>query len=211
MFAYDIDGDGDNDVITALNAHAYGLAWYEQVKDGDKITFKKHTVMTDKPEGNPYGVCFSQPHAMACVDIDGDGIKDIVTGKRYYAHNGRDPGAHDPAVIYWFRTTRNKTDPWNLRPISSTTTQVSAARSPQVTSTKTASLTSSSATKKVSSLLSSSKHSSAIMWISNIHMRIVFRKTHRIFNKNLIRNQAHHDQTLRSIPIQSRHHPRSNR
>jgi len=108
MFAYDIDGDGDNDVITALNAHAYGLAWYEQVKDGDKITFKKHTVMTDKPEGNPYGVCFSQPHAMACVDIDGDGIKDIVTGKRYYAHNGRDPGAHDPAVIYWFRTTRKQ-------------------------------------------------------------------------------------------------------
>ena len=108
MFAYDIDGDGDNDVVTALNAHAYGLAWYEQVKDDDKITFKKHTVMTDKPEGNPYGVCFSQPHAMACVDIDGDGIKDIVTGKRYYAHNGRDPGAHDPAVLYWFRTTRKQ-------------------------------------------------------------------------------------------------------
>ena len=108
MFAFDIDGDGDNDVITALNAHAYGLAWYEQVKDGNKITFKKHNVMTDKPEGNPYGVCFSQLHAMACVDIDGDGIKDIVTGKRYFAHNGRDPGAHDPAVIYWFRTTRHQ-------------------------------------------------------------------------------------------------------
>ncbi|MBI2481141.1 MAG: VCBS repeat-containing protein [Planctomycetia bacterium] len=27
MYAYDVDGDGDNDVITSLNAHNYGLAW----------------------------------------------------------------------------------------------------------------------------------------------------------------------------------------
>ena len=108
MFAYDIDGDGDNDVVTALNAHAYGIAWYEQIKQEGQITFKQHTILTDKPEGNPYGVCFSQPHAMACVDIDGDGLKDIVTGKRYYGHNGKDPGADDPAVIYWFRATRHK-------------------------------------------------------------------------------------------------------
>lgn len=108
MFAYDIDGDGDNDVVTALNAHSWGMAWYEQVKENGAITFKRHTVMTDKPSGNPYGVCFSQPHAMDCVDIDGDGIKDIVTGKCYFAHNGRDPGAHQPAVLYWFRTTRHK-------------------------------------------------------------------------------------------------------
>ena len=108
MFAYDIDGDGDSDVVTALNAHSWGLAWYEQIKEGGKITFKKHTVMTDKPEGNPYGVCFSQLHAMACADIDGDGIKDIVTGKCFYAHNGKDPGAEQPAVLYWFRTVRGK-------------------------------------------------------------------------------------------------------
>lgn len=116
MFAYDIDGDGDNDVVTALNAHSWGMAWYEQIKDGGKTTFKQHVVMTDKPEGNPYGVCFSQPHAMDCVDIDGDGIKDIVTGKCYFAHNGRDPGANDPAVLYWFRTTRHKNGTTELIP-----------------------------------------------------------------------------------------------
>jgi len=107
MYAYDVDGDGDNDVVTALHAHAYGMAWYEQVQEGEEITFKGHTVMTDKPSGNPYGVCFSQPHAMACADIDGDGIKDVITGKCYFAHNGKDPGANDPAVLYWFRTTRH--------------------------------------------------------------------------------------------------------
>lgn len=116
MFAYDIDGDGDNDVITALNAHSWGMAWYEQIKEKGTITFKKHTVMTDKPSDNPYGVCFSQPHAMDCVDIDGDGIKDIVTGKCYFAHNGRDPGAHQPAVLYWFRTTRHKDGSAELTP-----------------------------------------------------------------------------------------------
>src|SRR5213078_3225222 len=46
MFAYDVDGDGDNDVITALNAHGYGLAWYENVKnDAGDITFKQHLIL----------------------------------------------------------------------------------------------------------------------------------------------------------------------
>ncbi len=25
-----------------------------------------------------------------------------MTGKRYYAHNGEDPGAHDPSVLNWY-------------------------------------------------------------------------------------------------------------
>ncbi|MFT5129442.1 MAG: hypothetical protein ACI8W8_003064, partial [Rhodothermales bacterium] len=107
MFAYDVDGDGLSDVVTALNAHSYGFAWYQQKRQGERIDFIRHDIMTDKPADNPYGVCFSQPHAIDCADIDGDGIKDIITGKCYFAHNGRDPGAKDPAVLYWFRTTRH--------------------------------------------------------------------------------------------------------
>ncbi len=34
MYAYDVDGDGDNDVITSLAAHDFGLAWYEQERGG---------------------------------------------------------------------------------------------------------------------------------------------------------------------------------
>lgn len=107
MYGYDIDGDGDTDVVTALDAHAYGLAWYEQftTKEG-KITFKQHMIMPERASNNPSILSFSQPHAIACADIDGDGIKDIITGKCYFAHGGKDPGAHDPAVLYWFRTTR---------------------------------------------------------------------------------------------------------
>ena len=108
MYCYDIDGDGDNDVVTAMNAHSYGFSWHEQIKLDGEIYFKENPIMTDVPEGNKYGVVFSQLHALACVDIDNDGIKDIVTGKCYYAHNGRDPGAEQPAVLYWFKATRNK-------------------------------------------------------------------------------------------------------
>lgn len=107
MFTYDVDGDGLNDVVTALNAHSYGLAWYQQTKTpAGKITFKQHLIMPESPSDKT--LSFSQPHAMACADIDGDGIPDIITGKCYYAHNGKDPGAEDPAVLYWFRTTRHK-------------------------------------------------------------------------------------------------------
>ena len=91
MFAYDVDGDGDNDVITSLAAHTFGLAWFEQVKDGDAITFKKHLIMGDKPEDNPYGVLFTEPHAVELHDMDGDGLKDIVTGKTYWSHHRQSP------------------------------------------------------------------------------------------------------------------------
>jgi hypothetical protein len=49
---------------------------------------------------------FSQLHSLGYVDVDGDGLKDIVTGKRYYAHVNVDPDGDGPAVLYWFKQTR---------------------------------------------------------------------------------------------------------
>ena len=106
MFAYDFDGDGDNDVVTSKAAHAYGLSWFENVVEGDQISFREHAIMGESPEENDYGVVFSQLHALALADMDRDGVLDIVTGKRYWAHNGHDPGSHNPAVSYWFKTVR---------------------------------------------------------------------------------------------------------
>lgn len=63
MFAYDVDGDGDNDVITGLSAHAYGLAWFEQLPENKG--FKKHMIMGDPKNPLAHGVVFSQAHGIA--------------------------------------------------------------------------------------------------------------------------------------------------
>ena len=104
MFAYDFDGDGDNDIYTAAAAHSYGLTWFEQAdsESGKKI-WKRHLITGAKAEDNEFGVMFSQAHSAQLVDMDGDGIKDLITGKRWWAHNGNDPGGNDPAVLYWFK------------------------------------------------------------------------------------------------------------
>ncbi|MEM0968564.1 MAG: PVC-type heme-binding CxxCH protein, partial [Verrucomicrobiota bacterium] len=101
----DVDGDGDGDLITSIKAHGYGLAWFEQYETGK---FKPHGIMGERSTDNPYGVCFSQLHALALGDVDGDGRKDVVTGKRYLAHQGKDPGGLDEAVVYWFRNVKTE-------------------------------------------------------------------------------------------------------
>ncbi len=108
MYAYDVNGDGLNDVITSIDAHGWGLSWFEQVRKGDEITFQEHPIMSKQAENtdNPYGVQFSQLHAVELVDIDGDGLKDIVTGKTFRAHDFADPGARQDPVVYYFRLTR---------------------------------------------------------------------------------------------------------
>jgi hypothetical protein len=108
MYAYDVNGDGLNDIVTSLAAHGFGLAWYEQYREGSEIKFREHLIVGAQPSDNKYGVKFSELHAIDLVDMDGDGIKDIVTGKRFWSH-GRtgDPDRNNAAVIYWFKTVRN--------------------------------------------------------------------------------------------------------
>lgn len=109
MHAYDVDGDGDNDVITSLAAHSYGLAWYEHVKENGAISFKRHLITGKTPAETKHGVVFSQLHAVDLIDMDGDGLKDIITGKRFWAHGpSGDDEPNAPAVLYWFKLVRGQ-------------------------------------------------------------------------------------------------------
>ncbi|OAI50516.1 esterase [Planctomycetaceae bacterium SCGC AG-212-F19] len=99
MFALDIDGDGKADVISS-SAHNFGIWAYLQKpgKDGEP-TFVKQDL---------FPKLFSQSHAMHLVDINGDGLKDLVTGKRFWAHGPKgDAAPSDPAVLYWFEAKKS--------------------------------------------------------------------------------------------------------
>jgi hypothetical protein len=107
MHTGDVDGDGDADVVTSLAGHGYGLSWFEQVRRDGGIEFVEHAILPRTAEESLSGVQFSQLHAVALADIDGDGVQDIVTGKRYWAHGpakDADPGG--TPVLYWFRLVR---------------------------------------------------------------------------------------------------------
>jgi len=88
----DVNGDGLNDLIVG-QAHGYGLDWYEQKVSHDQRSWVKHPI-------DPYN---SQYHDLQWIDIDGDGENELITGKRYRAHNGRDAGEFDAVGIYYFK------------------------------------------------------------------------------------------------------------
>lgn len=98
MYVYDFNSDGLADVISS-SAHRFGIWWHEQTRDG---FFKTHAI-TD---------AFSQTHALSLVDMNGDGNPDLVTGMRYFAHMGKDPGEQNEPVLVWLEYRSGKQPTW---------------------------------------------------------------------------------------------------
>jgi hypothetical protein len=108
MLVMDVNGDGLNDVVTSLMAHGYGVAWFEQTRDGEERGWRKHLIVGAKADETAHGTVFSQPHAMALGDMNGDGLLDLVTGKRFWAHGPKgDPEPNAAPVLFWFELKRD--------------------------------------------------------------------------------------------------------
>jgi len=112
MIVFDVDGDGLNDVVTALHCHNYGFAWYKQVRKDGTLTFEQKVLIprSDKVF-DAAATSFpkvSQLHALVPCDMNDDGIPDIVTGKRFWAHGPEgDVAPNDPAILMWWETKRD--------------------------------------------------------------------------------------------------------
>ena len=94
----DVNGDGRNDMIWG-RGHDYGVYWWEQgqPKPDGSTSWTEHLI--DKS--------WSQAHSIVWADLDGDGRGELITGKRVRGHGGRDPGAEEPATLYYYS--------WNVR------------------------------------------------------------------------------------------------
>jgi hypothetical protein len=135
ILVYDVNGDGLNDVITAWHCHLYGLVWHRQQRSATgEITFEKQVILSPEPDRNSTELRISQLHAFELVDMNRDGLTDVLTGKRFWAHGPEgDEEPNAPAVVYWFELQRNSSGevhwiPHQIDDDSGVGTQVASAQ-----------------------------------------------------------------------------------
>lgn len=97
MIVLDVDGDGLADVVSS-SAHGKGIWWHQQKKGPNGSTFQRHDLFPN---------LVSQTHALEYADINGDGLKDLITGKRWSAHGPTgDTDPNSPATLFWFEAKK---------------------------------------------------------------------------------------------------------
>jgi HEAT repeat protein len=97
ILVHDVDADGDADIIWGMG-HNYGIYWLEQGTSGGSRVWQKHLIDDS----------WAQPHFLLLADLDNDGNDELVTGKRFHAHNGHDPGGNEPKCVYYYKFDRKE-------------------------------------------------------------------------------------------------------
>jgi hypothetical protein len=118
LLVADVDGDGLNDVITAVACHGYGLVWHKQIKDEKgEVTFKENVILPAKPDTKSQDLRISQLHALDYYVLDGK-FAGFVTGKRLWAHGLKGDAEPDaPPVLYLFQLQRDKDKGASFAPV----------------------------------------------------------------------------------------------
>ena len=107
ILVVDVDGDGDRDLIWG-RGHNIGLYWMEQRQLETQRTWQQHAIDTS----------WSSAHSLLWADLDGDGREELVAGKRYLGHDGKDPGEWDRLQIMAY-AFQPETRTWHGTRISS--------------------------------------------------------------------------------------------
>ena len=97
ILVHDVDANGDADIIWGMG-HNYGIYWLEQDTSDGNRSWQKHLIDDS----------WSQPHFLILADLDNDGTDELITGKRFHAHNGHDPGGNEPKCVYYYKFDRNE-------------------------------------------------------------------------------------------------------
>ncbi|WP_417748539.1 alpha/beta fold hydrolase [Rosistilla oblonga] len=115
ILVHDVDADGDADLIWS-RGHNYGVYWTEQVGEsesslqvmpGVELAELEPLISSRKWITHAIDTSWSCAHTLILADIDGDGKDDLVAGKRFQGHDGKDPGENDPLQIAWYRFDSN--------------------------------------------------------------------------------------------------------
>jgi hypothetical protein len=106
ILVHDVDLDGDADLIWG-RGHNIGLYWLEQVFQEGRRSWHLHPIDTS----------WSSAHSLLLADLDGDGRPELVAGKRYLGHDGKDPGEWDPLIVMGYRYVPTRRA-WQSLPVS---------------------------------------------------------------------------------------------
>lgn len=132
ILCHDVDQDGDTDLIWA-RGHGIGLYWTEQLGPQESSL----AILPQAAEGAARDVLdqvlpaieqrgwithaidtsWSSGHTLMLADINGNGQLDLVAGKRFMGHDGKDPGENDPMSIFWYEF-QNASRTWRSHWIS---------------------------------------------------------------------------------------------